>query len=245
MSSKIQGASSEPLKLCGGIIVEISGVSESGKTVSTLQLMYVSESVTKTYLSLDTCIALGLVPKNFPCISEKSLDNHVDAIKSTIARIEHKNSIQAKCSNSGVVDSEVCKCPKRSPPPKDKPVLPCAPTKENLPIMKKYILDRYASSAFNTCQHQPLPLMRSSAPLKLYVDPDAKPVAVHTPAQIPLHWREAVKKGLDRDVQLGVLEPVPVNEPVTWCSRMVVTPKANGEPRRVVDFQALNNCAPR
>ena len=46
MSSKIQGASSEPLKLCGGIIVEISGVSESGKTVSTLQLMYVSESVT-------------------------------------------------------------------------------------------------------------------------------------------------------------------------------------------------------
>ena len=132
-----------------------------------------------------------------------------------------------------------------SPPPKNKPVLPCAPTKENLPIMKKYILDRYASSAFNTCQHQPLPLMRSSAPLKLYVDPDAKPVAVHTPAQIPLHWREAVKKGLDRDVQLGVLEPVPVNEPVTWCSRMVVTPKANGEPRRVVDFQALNNCAPR
>ena len=87
--------------------------------------------------------------------------------------------------------------------------------------------------------------MKSNPPLKLHVDPNAKPVAVHTPAQVPLHWREAVKKGLDRDVQLGVLEPVPVNEPVTWCSRMLVTPKSNGKPRRVVDFQALNSHAPR
>merc|ERR1711954_184760 len=51
--------------------------------------------------------------------------------------------------------------------------------------------------------------------------------------------------GLDRDCKLGVLEKVPVNDPVKWCHRMLITPKPNGEPRRVVDFTALNKYAPR
>ena len=82
-------------------------------------------------------------------------------------------------------------------------------------------------------------------PMKLMVDPDAKPVAYHTPVPVPLHWQEAVKAGLDQDVQLGVLEPVPVGEPVTWCHRMVVCAKKNGKPRRTVDLQALNKHATR
>ena len=44
---------------------------------------------------------------------------------------------------------------------------------------------------------------------------------------------------------LGVLERVPVNDPVTWCSRMVITPKPDGSPRRVVDYTSLNKHAPR
>ena len=48
------------------------------------------------------------------------------------------------------------------------------------------------------------------------------------------------KAGLDQDVRLGVLEPVPIGEPVKWCHRMVVCAKMNGKPRRTVDFQALN-----
>ena len=51
--------------------------------------------------------------------------------------------------------------------------------------------------------------------------------------------------GLDRDVKLGVLEKVGVNEPVSWCSRMVITPKTNGSPRRVIDFTPVNKNAPR
>ena len=80
--------------------------------------------------------------------------------------------------------------------------------------------------------------MTGSPPLKLFVDPDAKPVAAHKPAQVPMHWKEAVKGGLDRDVRLGVLEKVDVNVPVERCSRMVVTPKPNSdEHRRVIDYQ--------
>ena len=72
------------------------------------------------------------------------------------------------------------------------------------------------------------------------VDPSAEPVTHHTLIPVPIHWQEDVKAGLDQEVSLGVLEPVPVGEPVTWCHRMVVCTKKNGKPRRTVDFQALN-----
>ena len=40
---------------------------------------------------------------------------------------------------------------------------------------------------------------------------------------------------------IGVIEHVPVNTPTSWCSRMVITPKHDGTPRRVVDFQSVNS----
>ena len=105
---------------------------------------------------------------------------------------------------------------------------------------------RYDSSCwtFNTCEHQPLPMM-SGTPLKQIIDPEATPFAYHTPIPLPLHWRADVKAGLDRNVLLGVIEPVPVFEPVTWCHRMVVCAKKDGKPRRTVDFKPLNKHATR
>ena len=44
---------------------------------------------------------------------------------------------------------------------------------------------------------------------------------------------------------MGVLEQVPLNTGETWCSRMHITRKHNGEPRRVVDFQELNKASLR
>ena len=87
--------------------------------------------------------------------------------------------------------------------------------------------------------------MNDSPPLRPHFDPNAKPSAIYTPSPVPRHWAEDVKAGLDRDVRLGVLERVPVNEPVTWTSRMVVTPKSDGSPRRVIDFQSVNKHTPR
>ena len=82
-------------------------------------------------------------------------------------------------------------------------------------------------------------------PLRLNMDPAATPVAVHKPASVPLHWQEKVKSDLDRDVRLGVIERVPENTPVTWLSRLVVTSKANGDPRRTVDMQPQNRASVR
>ena len=81
--------------------------------------------------------------------------------------------------------------------------------------------------------------------MRIMIDNDAKPVAHHTPVPVPLHWQDEVKAGLDQDVLLGVIEPVPIGEPVTWCHRMVICAKKNGKPRRTVDFQQLNKHATR
>ena len=70
--------------------------------------------------------------------------------------------------------------------------------------------------------------MVKCAPLQLHVDLSAKPFAVHKPATIPVHWQEKVKNDLERDCRLGVLEKVSPNTPASWCSRMVVTAKADG-----------------
>ena len=82
--------------------------------------------------------------------------------------------------------------------------------------------------------------MMTGAPLKLIANPEAEPKAVHTPIPVPVLWQKEVKAGLDRDVKLGVIEPVPWGTPTTWCARMVTVAKKDGTPRRTVDLQALN-----
>ena len=44
---------------------------------------------------------------------------------------------------------------------------------------------------------------------------------------------------------MGIIEPVPLNPPTRWCARIVLVPKDNREPRRAVDFNALNNATKR
>ena len=94
-------------------------------------------------------------------------------------------------------------------------------------------------------QHLRMPNTASDGgpPLELHFDPEAKLIAVHKPIPVPLHWQQEVKESLDRDVNLGVLEGVPVGEPVTWCHRMVTARKKNSKPRRTVDKQVLNKHA--
>ena len=61
-------------------------------------------------------------------------------------------------------------------------------------------------------------------------DPDVKATAVHTPVPVPLHGAEKVKRDLERDVALGIIEPVPLKTATNWCSRIIIVPKATGSP---------------
>ena len=79
--------------------------------------------------------------------------------------------------------------------------------------------------------------------MPIITDKDAKQVAFHTPIKVLLHLSEQAKRDLDRDISLGIIEPVPINTPTTWCARMVVVAKHDGSPRRTVDFIALNSAS--
>lgn len=191
----------------------------------TWQLTYVTNDTEKLFLSKKACIDLGMITGNFPTIGEA-----------------------ATCQSDAVaseVEQSDCDCSKRTLPPPIPTELPPFPAiPENREKLQQYLLQHYQSITFNTFGHQPLPLMEGP-PLKLMIDSAAEPVAFHTPIPVPIHWQEEVKASLDRDVQLGVLEPVPVGEPVTWCHRMVICAKKDGKPRRTVDFQPLNAHATR
>ena len=133
-----------------------------------------------------------------------------------------------------------CGCLKRTLPPQPPSQPPFPLTPANTDQVTAWLLDFYASSAFNTCTHQPLPLMSGLPPLRLLIKEGAEPTAIHKPATVPAHWLDQVKQELEQDIALGVLERVPSNTPTTWCSRMHVVGKKSGDPRRVVDLRQVN-----
>ena len=225
---KMHAANNRNIKILGACVLRFSGKNSTGEMLETRQLVYITDSSDKLFLSREACSALGIITDSFPRIGETKTD--ID--------------VSTNLVGSNVIQNTICECPKRELPPPMPTTLPFPATEEHRADLQEYILDRYKSSTFNTCEHQPLPLM-SGPPMQLMVDTTATPVAHHTPVPVPLHWQEEVKAGLDQDVRLGVKEPVPIGEPVTWCHRMVVCAKKNGTPRRTVDFQALNMHAVR
>ena len=224
VSMKMTTASNNGIDIAGALVLRLCGDTPSGDTLSTRQIVYFTDSTDRLFLSKQACVALQIIPTSFPTIGEAP---------------PH----ESQCSTSSQPPGP-CDCPRREMPPHKPASLPFPATAENRSKLEQWLLKYYKSSTFNVCEHQPLPMM-SGPPLRLMVDPEAKPTAHHTPIPVPIHWQDEVKADLDRDVRLGVLEPVPVGTPVTWCSKMVVAAKKSGKPRRTVDFQALNRHALR
>ena len=92
-------------------------------------------------------------------------------------------------------DDVTCSCPRRQmEPPRFPTKLPngLSPTEDNLEAaLKEWLLNYYSTSNFNVCEHQPLPLMKCEH-LKLHVDSNATPTAVHKIALVPIHWQNKV-----------------------------------------------------
>ena len=225
---KMHAANDANIRILGAAILRLSGKDKDGKEHSTRQMVYVTDCTDKLFLSREACTDLGIIPGTFP----------------TIGGARETTSINAASNTDYTSANRECSCPPRSKPPPIPTSLPFPATEDNREKLQQYLLDYYKSSTFNTCEHQPLPLM-NSPPMRLIIDPNATPTAHHSPIPVPLHWQDAVKAGLDRDMRLGVLEPVPIGEPVTWCHHMVICAKKDGTPRRTIDFQPLNLHATR
>ncbi|XP_052760759.1 uncharacterized protein LOC128203366 [Mya arenaria] len=218
----MRGAIREDLGVMGAIVVNIATCTVDGSARSTRLLCYVSDAMEKAFLCREALVSLGIIHTDFP--------------QATAETSPDINASMDSCENI------TCSCPRRRQEPPPMPTtLPngLSATEDNVEALKEWLLDYYSATTFNVCEHQPLPLMKCE-PLQLHVDPSAPPVAVHKPALVPIHWQDKVYADLERDVRIGVLERVDSNTPTTWCSRMVVTGKADGTPRRTVDLQPQN-----
>jgi len=236
VSMRMHAANNRGIKILGAVAITFSGESKSGHTLETRQITYVTDSTDKVFLSREACVELGMISKNFPAIGEMHTNHANPVISGSTSDINTAPRNDSKYAP--------CGCLKREAPPPPPTKLPFPATEDNRERLEQYLLEYYQSSTFNKCEHQPLTMM-DVPPLRLMVDPKAKPVAYHKPIPVPLHWQDQIKDGIDQDVALGVLEPVPIGEPVTWCHRMVICAKKDGTPRRTVDMQPLNLHATR
>ena len=168
------------IKILGAAIIRLWGTAKSGKRVKTRQILYGTDNADKLFISCEACISLGMISEDFPSISEAAL-----LITSS--------------------KEAICDCPHHTLPPPRPTNPPCPPTEENIPRIKQYLMDYYHSSTFNTCEHQPLPLMEGP-PMKLMIEENAMPVTHHTPFPVSIHWQEWVKADIERDIAQGALE---------------------------------------
>ena len=246
------------MKVLGTVLLEFRHP-ETKKIVP--EMVYIYEGTKTNLLSFGACVALGYMSPNMSTVGdpEACLATQKPASEAVTPKITSPTSNPEE-SNScrdadlgtalpggvrrGKADDCPCDCPLRTLPPEPPDELPCEPTVENVKRLESWILDYYRSSAFNVCECQPLPTMHGD-PLQINVEEGAKPVASHTPIPVPIHWNAEVKKQLDRDERLGVIERVPSGTDTTWCHRMVIVPKKDNTPRRTINFQPLNAVAKR
>ena len=108
------------------------------------------------------------------------------------------NSISASIYKSS--DYAECGCLKRA----ETPAAPAKPPFElnmsNRKKIEQFILEYYAASAFNKCEHQELPVL-TGPPMEILIDENmVKSRPVNMPATVALNWQKKVKDDIDRDV---------------------------------------------
>ena len=185
--------------------------------------------VTNIFLSLSPCKALSIVHEDFPQVIQ--LETHITEEQEEPALFGgHPGDVKPPIK-IGVYQVAKINIPVK---PTD---LPFTPVEENIPKLEGWLVETF-KEVFAT-ETYPLRTM-SGKPQHIHVKSDAIPQAIHSPISVPSHWREDVRKLLERDIQLEIIEKVPVGEPVDWCCRMVTVRKKDGSPRITVDFQHLN-----
>ena len=172
-SSSINGA---PIDILGVVVLRLAAVDRvSGKTIETAAQIRVAMGVRDLFISKRVMTNLGIIRPDFP---------NAEAAGS--------------CETNRGIAAETCPggCPVRGPPPPLPDRLPFEPREENIGVMRDWVLDRYRSSTFNKCPHQRLPMMPCE-PVRIHIDPEAKPVAAMTARPVPVHFREKVQAQLD------------------------------------------------
>ena len=181
VNMQMHSADNHNIPILGATILRLSGRDWLGNKRMTRQITYITNSTDKLFLSREACVDLGIIPAYFPVVGEVP------------AQANHPMSPHTNCASSlqGATPFN-CNCPRQTKPPPLPTSLPCPATEENILRLKQYLLDYYSSSTFNTCEHQSLPMMEGP-PMRLMIDPKAKPTAHHSPIPVPIHWQDDIK----------------------------------------------------
>ena len=100
----------------------------------------------------------------------------------------------------------------------------------------------------NVCQTQQLPMMHVPK-MTVELKDNMKDTRAKRTSRViasPLALREQTKRDLDSTVKMGILENVsgkPNHD--LWLAPMIVVPKKDNTPRRVIDFSLLNKFCKR
>lgn len=226
VSFELSAANKSCIKVLGAVLARLMWTDSAHVTRSCATMVYVSPDAEGFFMSLEAMVDLGLVNRESPLYP---------VIPKRTQKVQSAPKQSSEIHSTGMS----CSCPNRTAVPERPKKLPFEVKPEHNELMRQWILDFFQSSTFNTCPHQMLPAMKGPE-VSIHIDDKAKPKACHTPAPIPIHWQEQVQNDIMRDEALGVIERVPVGEPVTWCHRMVITRKHDGSPRRTVDLSPLN-----
>jgi hypothetical protein len=189
---------------------------------TTNQPVYICDNIERIYFSKIACIDVNILSPSFPLPMKES-----EGSSSPVAAIDNGDATTESETHPNN--------PKIPPRPKK---IPYAPKPENVDKLKQYLLEKFADTAFT--DSTPFPSMCTLS-AKIHLKEGAQPYTRHTPIPIPFHWKKEVKADLNRDVERGIIAPVKIGTPVTWCSPMVVTTKKDGRPRRTIDLQHLNS----
>ena len=154
---KLSAANKQNIDVVGGFRAEFFGESPNGNKVSCQAMVYVSRCVSGFFLSFSTLIDLFIVDESFPVIGSCSPSVNVESPSDDKTFHSNPVSLSVRALNLGCStengEEEPCVCPQRSAVPRKPSCLPFSPQPKNIEKMKKWLLNRYASSTFNTCPH--------------------------------------------------------------------------------------------
>ena len=175
---------------------------------SVIEEVYFVPNISHIFLSIGACKGLKLISPNFPYQNDLRVvdtEEQEDLKAFSFGNVEGgQRGITTELSAStSTKKGEVV----WEPPS----VMPYEAVEENIPLLEKWFLKTF-EKVFDTEQY-PLPVM-TGLPHHIHLQEGAKPIAIHSPLSVPVHWKQAVKELLDRDVELGIIEKVPVGEAV-------------------------------
>ena len=134
-------------------------------------MVYVTPSVTRLFLSRETCSDLGLISPQFPSTTTAAAASSIPlpgqprfgsphSTPSPPSRNDKARGPSLEQINTAPqARKRTCGCLTRSLPPTGPIPLPVPATEENRSALEQHLRSTFKASTFNVCTHQPLPMM--------------------------------------------------------------------------------------